>query len=161
MQGMNRLNIIILDGAFNLTHWIGSPAAEGGELAMVDMSATNGPPTYDFDNTGQNRAQLKFNLETKIMGSTLNLQETFMNQYQVGKAFKSPSISGLPRGLDWVITKANVSHNDKNEPSVFHIELSEVGPTGTAPVGSLVSTGLSTGSGNFAGYFAGSGSGAD
>lgn len=128
-EGMHRCNVTILSGADELTHWVGSPSVEGGELVGIDMSATNGPPQFDYCGTDA-RSQYKFNVETKILGADATAQNAFIANYAVGTVFTAPTISGLPAGLDWIVEKANVRHNaEGNNPSILAITLAEVGPT--------------------------------
>jgi hypothetical protein len=136
MQGMHHLNVHILDGENELTHWVGSPSVEGGELNGVDMSPVGGPPVWDYDTSGNDRTQYRFTVETKIIGTSEAAQKAFIAKYAVGTQFPDAVISGVPEGLDWVVAMANPTHNAENEPSTLQIRLDEVGPAGTLSSGS-------------------------
>lgn len=127
-EGMHRLNVTILDGADKLTHWTGSPSAEGGALKGIDMSPTGGPPVYDYDPTGNDREQMKFNVDTKILGNTEVEQLAFIAKYARGTVFSAAKISGLP-ATDYVVENALVKHSaDDKTPSMLSITLAEIGP---------------------------------
>lgn len=127
---MNRLNVTILDGNDQLTHWVGSPSVEGGELKGINESGVGGPPVWAYDETGNDRDRYTFPIETKILGADESAQNAFIAKYALGTRFNSPTISGLPADLDWIVTKANVKHDaDGENPSILSITLSEVGPT--------------------------------
>lgn len=127
---MNRLNVTILDGADQITHWTGTPGVDGGELNPINESPVGGPPVMAFDSTGRDRKPYTFPISTKILGAILVEQESFLARYALGKKFINPNITGLPPGLDWQITKANPKHDASGEnPSMLDIVLSEIGPT--------------------------------
>lgn len=125
-EAMHRLNVSILNGA--VTHWRGSPASEGGQLQGIDVSPVGGPPHFEY---GQNdREQIKFNLETLILGADAAEQKAFIDSYARGTTFSAAQISGVPENLNWIIENANVRHNaDGNQPSILQITLAETGPS--------------------------------
>lgn len=133
--GQTHLNVSIFDGANQLTHWMGSPASEGGELMMIDMSPVGGPPQFDYDTDGSDRTPYTFTVETKILGATQAARNEFVARYANGKVFASDNITGLPSGINFVVQSANVSHNDKEEGSKLTIKLHEVGPVPAASGG--------------------------
>lgn len=127
--GQHHLNVTIFDGANQLTHWMGSPSAEGGELVMINMGAVGGPPAFDYDAGGDDRTPFTFTVETKILGATQAEREAFQARYAVGTIFPSSSITGLPSGINFVVQSSLPTHNDGEEPSKLTIKLHEVGPT--------------------------------
>ena len=131
---MNRLNVTILSGADQITHWTGTPGVDGGELKPINESPVGGPPVMAYDSTGKDRAPYTFPVSTKILGANAAAQNAFIARYALGKIFPNAAISGLPAGLDWQITKANPKHDaDGENPSMLDIVLSEIGPTAVTP----------------------------
>lgn len=124
---MHHLNVTIFDGANQLTHWMGSPSEEGGELTMIDMTPPGGPPQFDFDSTGNDRTPRTFTVETRILGATEAEQNAFKERYKEGTIFSSNNITGLTPGINYVVQSANVGHNDKEESSKLTIKLHEIG----------------------------------
>jgi len=130
-EGMHRLNVTILDGANKLTHWTGSPSAEGGALRGIDMSPVGGPPIFDYDTTGNDREQIKFTVETKIPGTTETAREAFVARYARGTRFIGNKITGMPGGgeFDWIVENALIRHNADDGPSMLAITLAEASPS--------------------------------
>ena len=132
-EGMHRLNVTILDGDDELTHWVGTPSQEGGALRGIDMSPTGGPPTWDYDEDDEDREQMKFTVETKILGTTDAEREAFRVKYKRGTKFLGSKISGMPPGLDWVVENASLKHSaEGNSPSTLTLTLAEIGPSEAA-----------------------------
>lgn len=128
-EGMHRLNVVILAGPDEITYWTGSPSQEGGALRAIDMSPVGGPPVYDYDTTGDDRDQMKFNLDTKIPGADATAQNAFIATYERGTIFENASISGLPAGYNWIIENRSIRHNaEGNAPSILSIVLAEHRP---------------------------------
>lgn len=128
MEGMHYLNVKILDGDDELTHWTGSPSAEGGALRGIDMSPVKGPPVWDYDPTGNSREQLKFTIDTKIIGSTEAKQNSFIAKYKRGTIFSGAAISGMPTAIGWIVENALVKHSaEGNTASTLTITLAEIG----------------------------------
>lgn len=131
-EGMHRLNVTILDGVNKLTHWTGTPSQEGGALRGIDMSPVGGPPVHDYDPTGNDREQMKFNIDTKIIGTTQALRDAFIARYKRGTRFPNANITGLPAGLDWVVENAMIKHAaEGNNASTLSLVLAEAGPVVT------------------------------
>lgn len=130
-EGMHRLNVTILDGANQLTYWTGSPSFSGGALKPIDMSPVLGPPRFDYDETGKDREQMKFEVDTKIPGADGAAQLAFIDLYARGTRFAAASLSGISTqdaGTDWIVENALVKHSaDGNTPSTLSITLAEVG----------------------------------
>lgn len=124
---MSHLNVTIFDGAKRLTHWRGSPSSSGGELKMIDSSPVGGPPQMDWDTTGQDRKPYSFDVETDILGADKTAQDAFILTYKQGTLFSSTNISGLPTGVNFVVSEANVTHNRDESPSLLKLKLMEVG----------------------------------
>lgn len=136
-EGMHRLNVQILDGDNQLTYWTGTPSQEGGALKGIDMSPVGGPPIFDYDPTGNDREQIKFNVDTKIPGNTPQAREAFIAKYARGTTFEAATISGVPAGIDWVVENALVKHSDEGStPSILTITLAEIKPNGVGGSGS-------------------------
>ena len=128
-EGMHRLNVTILDGDDQLTHWMGTPSQEGGALRGIDMSPVGGPPVFDYDPEGKDREQSKFNVDTKIIGKTDADRLAFIAKYKRGTRFTNANITGLPAGVDWIVENALVKHaSDGNNASTLSITLAEAGP---------------------------------
>lgn len=129
MEGMHRRNVTILTGGNKITHWTGSPSQEGGALKGVDMSPVAGPPVFDYDPAGNDREQMKFNLDTKIPGTTQDAQLDFIDKYKRGTTFPNADITGLPAGINWVVENALIKHaSEGNTPSTLSIVLAEAAP---------------------------------
>lgn len=136
-EAMHRLNVTILDGSNQLTHWRGSPSVDGGALMGIDVSPVGGPPHFEYGTT--DREQMKITLETVILGADEAEQNAFIKKYSRGTVFSAPQISGISGiaglpddvlALDWVVENHRVRHNATgNDPSVLEITLAELGPT--------------------------------
>ncbi len=126
---MNHLNVQMLDGDNQITHWTGSPSSSGGDLTLTNCTPIGGPPYFDYDTTGNDRKPYTFKVETKILGANKAAQDAFIAKYKQGTVFPSSSISGLPTGLDFVVQSANVKHSDGENPSMLEIGLHEIGQT--------------------------------
>ncbi len=124
---MSHLNVTIFDADRRLTHWRGSPAISGGTLNMVNATPVGGPPQMDWDTTGNDRAAYEFEVETDVLGANKAEQDAFIAVYKVGTSFASDDISGLPSGVNFVVTESNVTHNDGEDASRLTIHLMEVG----------------------------------
>lgn len=148
-SAMTKLNVNILTGANQMDFWEGSPASEGGELDMIDVSPVNGPPQFDYDDTGNARKPYMFKMDSKIPGATTAAQDAYILKYKKGTKFTSDQITGLSSitggNIDFVVSQANVKHSDgqENARSTLSITLHEVGPVNgaTTPVGSVATPG--------------------
>ena len=130
-EGMHRCNVTILDGDDQITHWTGSPSEEGGALRAIDMTPVGGPPTFVYCGIND-RDQIKFNVETKILGATDEEQYAFIARYARGTIFTAAHITGLPLNIDWIVENATVRHSaEGNNPSTLSIVLAELGVTGS------------------------------
>lgn len=146
---MTKLNVNILTGANQLHYWEGSPASEGGELAMIDVSPVLGTPQFDYDETGKARKPFMFKMDSKIPGATEAAQNAFIAQYAQGTKFTSDQITGLSTitggKVNFVVSSAHIKHNDgdENAKSMLSITLHEVGPAdgATTPGGNVATPG--------------------
>src|SRR6185312_10556907 len=128
-EGMHRRNVTILSGGNKIDYWTGTPSQEGGALKGIDMSPVAGPPRFDYDPDGDDREQMKFNLDSKIPGADAEAQQAYIDKYKRGTMFENAVISGLPTGINWVVENASIKHSSEgNTPSTLSIVLAEAPP---------------------------------